>query len=522
MNYKFKKVITNWRIIILVTFLLLAIIAINPSIGVSGVAIRAVAPNSSASAAGISIGDSALPKNKERIIEIDTKPVKDLEDYFNIINSLPSNSSIVVKTNQRERGYTLRIDESEIVDLGLTVSDAASTNIRKGLDLQGGTRVLLKPEEVLNEYDTSVLIENMKERLNVYGLSDIVIREAGDLSGNKFIIVEIAGATEDEIKDLIAKQGKFEAKIANKTIFSGGEDIPFVCRSADCSGLDYQRPCSGSGTQWGCNFRFEIALSQEAAERQAEATRDLEVFDGYLSEPLEFYLDGILVDSLQIVEDLKGQASARVSITGGESGTTQQAAALNAIQDMRRMQTILITGSLPTKLEIIKSDSVSPILGVGFVKNSILMALLAIAAVATVLVFRYKKLIIAIPIIVTMLSEVLILLGVASFIGWNIDLAAIAGILAAIGTGVDDQIVITDETLSGEGSGSYNWKQKIKRAFLIVMLAYLTVVVAMIPLVFAGAGLLKGFAITTIIGVTVGVFVTRPAYAAFIELFLKN
>ena len=32
------------------------------------------------------------------------------------------------------------------------------------------------------------------------------------------------------------------------------------------------------------------------------------------------------------------------------------------------------------------------------------------------------------------------------------------------------------------------------------MLAYLTVVVAMIPLIFAGAGLLKGFAITTIVG----------------------
>ena len=48
-----------------------------------------------------------------------------------------------------------------------------------------------------------------------------------------------------------------------------------------------------------------------------------------------------------------------------------------------------------------------------------------------------------------------------------------------------------------------------------------TVVVAMIPLIFAGAGLLKGFAITTIIGITIGVFVTRPAYSSFVEIMLK-
>ena len=45
----------------------------------------------------------------------------------------------------------------------------------------------------------------------------------------------------------------------------------------------------------------------------------------------------------------------------------------------------------------------------------------------------------------------------------------------------------------------------------------------MFPLLLAGAGLLKGFAFTTIIGVTVGVLVTRPAYAVIVEaLHQKN
>ncbi len=43
----------------------------------------------------------------------------------------------------------------------------------------------------------------------------------------------------------------------------------------------------------------------------------------------------------------------------------------------------------------------------------------------------------------------------------------------------------------------------------------------MIPLLFAGAGLLKGFALTTIVGATMGVFISRPAFAEVIEILLK-
>ena len=54
------------------------------------------------------------------------------------------------------------------------------------------------------------------------------------------------------------------------------------------------------------------------------------------------------------------------------------------------------------------------------------------------------------------------------------------------------------------------------------MVAFAATVAAMIPLLFAGAGLLKGFAITTIVGVTIGVFITRPAFAAMIEVLFEE
>ncbi len=102
------------------------------------------------------------------------------------------------------------------------------------------------------------------------------------------------------------------------------------------------------------------------------------------------------------------------------------------------------------------------------------------------------------------------------------DLAAIAGIIIVAGTGVDHFIIMTDETLSGEAGGTTDWKVRIKNAMFIVFGAYLTGCAAMIPLWFAGAGLLKGFAFTTIVGISFGVLIARPAYAALVEILIKE
>jgi len=187
---------------------------------------------------------------------------------------------------------------------------------------------------------------------------------------------------------------------------------------------------------------------------------------------------------------------------------------------MKKLQTVLITGSMPVKLDIARMDAVSPTLGKNFLKYAMITILIAIAVVGSIVFIRFRKIKVTGLIVSTMLCEVVIILGIAALIKWNLDLAAIAGIIAAIGTGVDHQIIITDETLGGAGT-VLGWKERIKRAFFIITGAYFTTVVAMIPLYAMGAGLLRGFAIITIIGITIGVFITRPAYAQIIEVLSK-
>ena len=523
MKLKLKKVFTNWKVILLLVFLVLAIISIRPQLfGNDGVAVRSVIQNSSAAIAGIENPSAKVsPVSKEKIISINGEKIGDVVDYYDGVSQLSANRTVTVETN---RGiYNLRTNE--LVDLGLTVYNAPSSNIRKGLDLEGGTRVLLKPEEKISDEDLETTIDNLKERLNVYGLSDIVIRSASDLAGDDFILIEIAGVTEEEVKELLSRQGKFEAKIGNETVFFGGKkDITYVCRSADCSGINPNVGCSAVSEGYGCQFFFAITVSPEAAERQAELTKNLEIVtedsDGYLSDDIVLYLDDVEVDRLRIGASLKGRATTDIQISGSGIGRTQDEAVTNSLQNMKKLQTVIITGSLPVKLEVVKMDTISPSLGKEFLNNVLLVGLLVILSVVTVVFIRYRKIKVVVPMVLTLISEIVLILGFAALVGWNLDLAAIAGIIIVVGTGVDHLIIITDETLRGELI--YDWKKKIKNAMFIVIGAYLTTMAGMLPLLWAGAGLLKGFALTTIAGISFGVLVARPAFAAVIEILLKE
>lgn len=525
----FKPIFTNFRVILLIIFLLFALVSIRPQFfETEGAAIRSIAANSSAAQAGMENPSPKLtPLQREKIISFNGQPVNSIEDFYSQTAELKANRTVRIGTD-RERIYTLQTqaDETGKVDLGIKAYPAPASNLRKGLDLEGGTRVLLKPvEEEVSSEDLEITIANLKERLNVYGLSDVVVRPAADLSGKDFILIEIAGVTEEEVGELLARQGKFEAVIGNETVFFGGKkDITYVCRSAECSGIDPQRGCSKFGDGYNCGFFFSITLSPEAAERQARLTQPLSVVQEdngvYLSEDLALFLDDKEVDRLRIGAELKGRATTNIQISGSGTGITQAEAVTNTLNNMKRLQTIIITGSLPLKLEVVKMDAISPSLGQEFLDNILFVGLFALLTVSLVIFIRYRRVKIVVPMVLILLSELVLVLGFAALVGWNLDLAAIAGIIIMIGTGVDHLIVITDETIKGEIIS--DWKRKIKNAMSIIIGAYLTVVAGMIPLWFAGAGLLKGFAFTTIAGISFGVFIARPAYAAIIEKLLQD
>lgn len=499
----------GFRIWILIIVLIFALLAIAPwKTFDNGVVIKSVELNSSAFNEGLRQG--------QIISAIDGQKIDNLEDFSTIISSKnfsDTHTKLIITTNKGE--FILFTNKTPEIN----VADPQKSNLKTGLDLSGGSRALVKAKDKdLSSSEISDLISVVSNRLNVYGIADVQISPVSDLAGNNFMMIEIAGTTPNDLKDLISQQGKFEAKIKNDTVFIGGEkDIASVCRNdASCAAIE---SCNPDNTgQFFCNFRFSVYLSEDAAKKHADITKNLGVNvtpqGNYLSEKLDLYLDDNLVDTLLISESLKGVVTTQISISGSDSSLTNDEAYKAASESMNKLQTILITGSLPYQLEIVKLDTISPNLGKEFTRNIVLLGLIVFIIISIVLFIKYRKIKITLSVILTMFSEAFITLGVAALISWNLDAPSIAGLIAGMGTGVNDQIVIIDESISDT---KVSLKERIKRALFIILGAFFTIIAAMLPLFWAGAGMLKGFALTTIIGVTVGILITRPAFAEIIK-----
>ena len=500
-----------WLLIIVVLGSLLVIFWPLISDFSSGFEINYIEQNSTAYEQGLRQG--------QVITHINGEPIISLEKYQEIINSnFPSeeNKKLTITTKS---GEFILFDNNAPE---LNIKKVEKIRIKTGLDLSGGARALVVAEDhELTTFELNDLIDVTNERLNAYGLKDMVVKPQSDLFGKNKMLIEIAGSTPKELEKLIAQQGKFEAKIGNETVFIGGnKDITYVAKTGDQAGIYKCDPLQEGGEF--CQFRFAITLSPEAAKRHAEITNKLDLDlenSEYLSEKLELYLDDEFYSDLLISKDLKGRETTQISISGSGTGETREEAINNANSEMKQLQTVLKTGSLPFKLQIEKLDTISPLLGKKFINTILITGLAVIFSVGLIVFLRYKRFKLSLAVLLTSLSEVVVILGISSLFSVNLDLPAIAGIIAAIGTGVDSQIIILDESWMNK---LISLKQRIKNALKIILGTYFTTLFALFPIYWAGGGLLKGFVITTIIGISAGVFITRPAFAEIVKKILKE
>lgn len=381
-----------------------------------------------------------------------------------------------------------------------SIAAISAFGIQQGLDLKGGSIIQIHLETPVDTATMSKVTAVLDKRLNTFGVTDVKVRA----SGNQDVIVEIAGVNPEDVASVVGTPGKFEAKINNQTALTGS-DIVSV------------KPYEVSGNTWNVPF----TVSVEGANRFAQLA------NGQTGTPVEMYLDDQLVSSPVISAELaNGVPSTEVQVSGGADSKAA------AEKEAKSIQVVLQSGALPVKVSIVGISAVSADLGSQFKNGALIAGILALMVIAAIIFIRYRNPVLVIPIIITSVAELILILGVAAVIKWNIDLAAIAGILAAIGTGVDDQIIITDEVLK-EGHETKRTKTalkfKINNAFFIIFASAATLIAAMLPLAYVGfsrgytgIGVLSGFAFTTILGVLIGIFITRPVYAKFIELLFSK
>ncbi len=366
-----------------------------------------------------------------------------------------------------------------------------------------GGRVIPPFRAGVTEETRDLTKQILEDKINTLGFKEMPIRTVGD----NYILIDLAGVDMATAREIAAKPGKFEIRIQVQ-----GNETAHVLYGNEIIGVD---PVQKERDSWGVPFKL--------SEKGAAALRDAAVQYGAVTDPdahyLGMYLDDRLVFDAPLAPDLaRNIQSIPVRELFATTGTGEEGQ-IRA----RELQIHLRAGALPVNVEVIGSGQVSADLGEKFKEQVAIAGIIALMTVAIAVYFRYRQPSIIVPMLATSFSEVIIILGFTAVIGYQLDLATIAGIIVVIGTGVDHLIIITDEVLAGGAMPpSKVYKSRLTKAFAIIFAAAATVLIAMSPLLFMGFGAIKGFAVITIVGVLIGVGIARPAYAIIIKDLLME
>ena len=356
--------------------------------------------------------------------------------------------------------------------------------------------------------DVKRILEN---KINTLGTKDAKVNTLTGMNNvARYIRVELAGVDMKQAQEIVGKQGKFEIRVqttGNLTehVLSGDTITSVQMPSQEPPGSD----------RWGVGFTL--------SDTGAAAFRAAAIKYGATADPanhnLIMLLDNNTVYSAPLSEDLAGKLQAEnirqlFASTGSGKYGTQQAT---------NLEIHLRAGALPVDVTIAGSGGVSAPLGERYKMMVLLAGIFALIMVGLVIYYRYREPSIVLPMVLINASEIIILLGFISLIRFQMDLPTIAGLIAVLGTGIDQLVVITDEILhEGKVPSPNLYLKRLSRALGIIVVAAATVVIAMVPLALMDLSTLKGFAIITILGVLVGVLVTRPAYGKIIMQILSK
>ncbi|NYZ78302.1 hypothetical protein H0N96_02770 [Candidatus Micrarchaeota archaeon] len=478
--------------------------------------------------------------NKFGLSQAVVRPLGDKE----IIVEIPRADSSVIKSVEnilREQGHfealvdgKLALDGTNI--LGNAVGGSGNENVNtQGEDVswQLVFAITGDGEEHFAEaaagkigYPVYMFLDRPKNALVLLSQSDL----PGGIASSETALSEALLKEGDDIalfyvEDFENRESEFSALAANKTLVIASENLSFskpeVVAALEKLGFE------------------ELKLGEEvtnATKRIAFKTQE-EMIPEIISFQSAGLTETVLsrwgaiglrsAPTLQ-VEPLKQNAISQYSITGSARGETLKEKKANAVNELKELKSVLSGGKLPVATSIGSYYDIAPSLGREFLNYSAIGIFLAIAAVSIVIVFRYRKLKLVIPIVVVNAIEVLLLVAIIGGFG-TIDLAVMAGIITLIGTGVDDQIIITEELLKkrkreegAETEPERGNKERIARAFYIIFITAGVSIASMLPLLLSGIVEVMGFALAAILGVIIGVLFTRPAFGVIASELFKH
>jgi SecD/SecF fusion protein len=190
------------------------------------------------------------------------------------------------------------------------------------------------------------------------------------------------------------------------------------------------------------------------------------------------------------------------------------------VTETKDLANVLKAGKLPASADIIQSEVVGPSLGQAAIDAGTISSIVGFLLVCLWMVFYYGKA--GWYANLALLLNLLFLFGIMASFGFVLTLPGIAGIVLTLGTAVDANIIIYErakeelregKSLSDTVIASYGWKGAMRS----IIDANVTHILTGAILFIFGTGLIKGFALTLLIGIVTSLFTSIFIARIFID-----
>jgi preprotein translocase subunit SecD len=412
-------------------------------------------------------------------------------------------------------------------------------SLRQGLDLSGGSQVLLEAENCATPNITERLANTrqiIENRINGLGVTEPLIQMAGDCR----ILVELPAV--DNPADAIAQiqqTGRLEWVDTGSDFYAEGAIIRTTGNPDPAATQTLTDTATATGTL-PIQGQIPDAVYQVIVSG-AELTPD----------QLGVTLDNV-TNEPQVVFQLEGEATQRFAQHTAASvgrylcitldNVVQSCPVINSaipngqgtitvgqggIDEANKLVNILRYGALPVSLRVVQSNTIGPTLGEDSIRASIIAGLIGLGAVALFMLLYYR--VAGLVAVLTLVLYGFITFAVFRLLGVTLTLPGIAGFILSVGVAVDGNTLIIErlkEELRHGRRLSTAVEVAFERAWTSIRDSnFATLITCGILFWFGnqfGASIVKGFAVTLGIGVIISLFSSVFVTRTFLHLFTDH
>jgi len=377
-----------------------------------------------------------------------------------------------------------------------------------------GVALSLRPniEMQLKEQTVNQALETIRNRVDEFGVAAPVFQR----QGSNRLLIELPGISDKE-KQRVMGLIRSTAMLEFKKVINEG---PFASEAEALKQYNGVLPDDLVILKWGSKskrFAGKYSVLQAANAITGNDFKNAKrSTDGYGGPQVSFSLNSSgaskfkaftaanVGQKLAIVLDRKIITDPVIeSVLSYDSVITGQF----TMEEAEDLSLKLRSGALPAPLKPLHEQIIGPSLGADSIRKGIYACAIGLLAVMLFMLLYYRAA--GINAIIALILNIVILMGVLAYFKATLTLPGIAGIILTIGMAVDANVLVFErikEELKTGKSPKSAIDAGFKKAFVTIIDANLTTIIAAIFLFQFGTSTIKGFSVTLMIGIVASMF----------------